>query len=220
MITPSFAYQIPGADLAKRYGNNLNVGGSIAYKSKTNWIIGVEGYFIFGNDIRESGIFDSISTNQGYILGTGGTYADVRTYERGYHFSVKAGKVFPVLHPPNKNSGVLVTGAVGFLQHKIRIETPSGDAPQLSGAYAEGYDRRTNGVSITEFLGYQYLSNHSLINFFGGFEFVQAFTQNRRSYNFDTMMQDTSKRFDTLNGIRVGWIFTIYQRKPREVYYN
>jgi len=219
MICPSFAYQIPGADLAKRYGNNLNIGGSFNYKSKTNWLIGFEGFFIFGDDIRETGIFDSISTNQGYIIGTGGKYADIRTYERGYQFNLKIGKIIPTWGP-NENSGILLTGAAGFLQHKIRIENATNDAPQLSGAYLAGYDRRTNGLALTEFAGYQYLSNKNRVNFFAGFEFVQAFTQNRRSYNFDTMMQDNTKRFDTLNGLRVGWVFAIFKRKPRDYYFN
>jgi hypothetical protein len=220
MFCPSIAFEIPGGNLAQRFGDNFNLGGSFEYKSKTNWIIGIDGDFIFGNDIRQSNVFDSISTNQGYIIGTGGTYADIRTYERGYQINFKVGKVIPAWHPPNPNSGLLFTGGVGFLQHKIRIENPSNDAPQLSGLYIEGYDERTNGIAFTEFAGYQFLSNRNITNFFAGFEFVQAFTQERRTYNFNTMSADNSKRFDTLSGIRAGWVITFFKRKPREFYFN
>jgi hypothetical protein len=219
MLSPTFAYQVPGGDLANRFGNNLSIGGSFSYKSQTNWIIGLDGNFIFGGTIYEPGLFNGISTSQGYIIGTGGIYADIRTYERGYHFNLKVGKLIPKWGP-NKNSGPLFTVGGGFLQHKIRIENPSNDAPQLTGDYTAGYDRRTNGFAITEFAGYQYLGNKGKVNFFAGFEFVQAFTQNRRSLNFDTMKHDDTKRLDLLSGIRVGWIFTMYRRKPQEVYYN
>ena len=41
----------------------------------------------------------------------------------------------------------------GFMQDKISINDVNGNIPQLDGAYAKGYDRLTNGVFATQFMG-------------------------------------------------------------------
>jgi len=219
MLGGTFAYQLPGGDMALRFGNNFNVGGTFQWKTRTNWIFGVDGSFIFSDDVKESGVLDKIRTSQGFIIGEDGFYADVFMYERGFNFDAKAGKIFPVIGP-NPNSGLMATLGVGLLQHKIRIEDKGNTAPQISEDYRKGYDRLTNGLSLTEFLGYINFSNRRLINFMAGFEFTQAFTKSRRDLDFDTMMQDTKSRLDLLFGIRAAWIIPFYKRTPREYYYN
>src|SRR4051812_41993295 len=72
MIAPSFAYQVPGGDIAHRFGNNQNVGASFSFKTSSNWIFGAEGFFIYGTDVIEPGLFSNISTSQGYVLSTNG----------------------------------------------------------------------------------------------------------------------------------------------------
>src|ERR1700752_2186462 len=121
MLCPSFAYQLPGGNLADRFGYNFNVGGSFILKTKSNWLFGVEGQFLFGDQVKENNILDSINTQQGFVIGTNGGYADIFLFERGFHFLAKAGRVFPVISP-NKNSGVVATIGLGLLQHKIRIQ--------------------------------------------------------------------------------------------------
>jgi len=219
MLGGTFAYQVPGGDIADRFGNNFNVGGTFQWKTKKNWIFGIDGNFIFGDQVKENTILERISTSQGFIIGEGGFYADVFLYERGFMFQGKAGKIFPVIGP-NPNSGLMATLGVGLLQHKIRIEDKGNTAPQLSDEYKKGYDRLTNGISFTEFLGYANFGSHRLVNFQAGFEFTQAFTKSRRDFNFDTMTRDDKSRFDLLVGIRVAWIIPLYKRTPREYYYN
>jgi hypothetical protein len=219
MLGGTFAYQAPGGDMAARFGNNFNVGGTFQWKTKKNWIFGVDGSFIFSDQVKETNILDKISTSQGFIIGEDGYYDDVFLYERGFMFSAKAGKIFPVIGP-NPNSGLMATLGVGLLQHKIRIEDKDNKAPQISDEYKKGYDRLTNGLSLTEFLGYINFGNHRLVNFMAGFEVTEAFTKNRRDFNFDTMMKDDKSRLDLLFGFRVAWIIPLYQRMPREFYYN
>jgi hypothetical protein len=219
MLGGTFAYQIPGGDLADRFGNNFNAGGTFQWKTKSNWIFGIDGNFIFGEDVKENTILSGISTSQGYIIGEGGFYADVYLYERGFMFQAKGGKIFPVIGP-NPNSGLMATLGVGLLQHKIRIEDKGNTAPQVSDDYKKGYDRLTNGLSLTQFLGYANFGNHRLINFQAGFEFTEAFTKSRRNFDFDTMERDDKSRFDLLIGIRVAWIIPLYKRTPSEYYYN
>ncbi|MBA3901808.1 MAG: hypothetical protein H0X62_16670, partial [Bacteroidetes bacterium] len=118
----------------------------------------------------------------------------------------------------NPNSGFFVLGGVGFLQHKVRIENPGNASPQIFGEYKKGYDRLTNGISTSQFIGYMFLSNNRLLNFFGGVEFVQGFTQNRR-FNYDNMDYDHTQRLDLLTGIKVGWVFPLYKKVPLKYYY-
>ena len=219
MIGGTFSYQAPGGDMADRFGNNFNVGGTFQWKTKKNWIFGVDGSFIFSEQVKENTILSNISTSLGYIIGQDGYYADVYLYERGFMANAKAGKIFPVIGP-NPNSGIMTTMGVGLLQHKIRIEDKGDRSPQLSDEYKKGYDRLTNGLSLTEFLGYIHFSNHRFVNFMGGIECTQAFTKCRRDYNFDTMMRDDKSRMDLLFGFRVAWIVPLYKRMPRDFYYN
>ena len=215
LISASYSYQWPGGDLVNRFGSNSSIGAAFMIKTKSNWIFGIDGNFIFGNNVKEDGILDSISTEKGRIIDENGNDADIGFFERGFLTSLKFGRLFSLLGP-NKNSGVVIIGSVGLLQHKIRIE---GDAPPIKGDYKKGYDRLTNGLALSEFIGYLYLGNKHVLNFYAGFEFTQAWTQNRRSYNFDTMEKDEAKRIDVLSGIRVGWMIPLNKRVPDEYYY-
>ena len=214
LVSMSYCPQIPGGDMADRYGTNSNVGLQFLIKTKTNIVFGIDGNYLFGKEIKEE-LFKHIATNEGYIIDAGGSYADVRLSQRGIAISSHIGKVFPAWGI-NKNSGVISTIGVGYLQHKIRIDTPSNNVPQLSGDYKKGYDKLTSGISVTEFLGYLFLSSKRTINFFGGFELTQAFTKSRRTYDFDLMRRDTRNRLDLLYGFRIGWILPLYKKMPNE----
>lgn len=219
MLGASFQYQFPGGDMADRFGNNMNAGGYLYYKFASNWLIGLDGNFLFADNVKEDGILDSISTDEGFIIGETGEYAKVYLYQRGFQFSLKAGKLFN-LFGPNKNSGILVTAGAGLLQHKIRIDVDKDDVPELSREYRKGYDRMSNGLALTEGISYMHCSNRRLLNFMIGIECTQAFTQNRRSYNYDTMERDTKKRLDLLFGIRAAWFFPLYRHSVNTYYYN
>ncbi|MGD0710538.1 MAG: hypothetical protein ABR968_05095 [Bacteroidales bacterium] len=218
LISFSYGYQKPGADMAKRFFSNSNVGGSFFYKTKSNWLFGADGYYMFRDTIKEGDIFKSIETSDGNVIDGNGIYADIYLQERGFNISGRVGKLFP-LWGPNKNSGFVIMVGPGFLLHKIRIENPDHTAPQIQGDYAKGYDRLTDGISANEFIGYMYIGNKRLVTFFAGFDFVQAWTKGCRGYNFDLHGPDNAKRFDMLSGIKVGWIIPIYKIAPDKYYY-
>ena len=77
---------------------------------------------------------------------------------------------------PNSNSGILLMGGAGILQHKIRYEIPDNNAPQLSSEHKKGYDRLSNGPSISQFIGYVHFGNNRTINFHIGAEFTGSRT--------------------------------------------
>ncbi len=214
----SYTLQIPGGDLEKRFGYNSNIGGSFLYKTKKNYLFGIEGGFLFGNIVKDTLILDGVKTKDKLLINADGNLVGTLFYERGYTISAKAGKLFP-FKKPNRNSGIILLSGVGFLQHKIRIEAFNHTIPQVSQEYKKGYDRLTNGLALSQFAGYQYLSNRRLINFFAGFEFMEAFTKNRRGYNYDTMQYDNKLHTDLLYGFRFGWILPLYPKKPKEFYF-
>lgn len=218
LIIGSYSVQIPGGDMADRFGVNSNVGGYFLIKNRSNLLYGVGGGFLFGDNVRETSIFSNVTTSNDYIIDSDGQIADVYLHQRGFNIALNFGKVLNVL-APNPNSGLFGTVGLGFLQHKIKIEDVLDNVLQIQGEYIKGYDRLTNGVMVSEMIGYMYLSSHRLVNFFVGFEFSQGFTKSRRSYNFNTMEYDDKDRLDLLYGFRVGWIIPAYKRTPREFYF-
>ena len=154
----SYGYQLNGGDLTRRFGNNSSVAMNLEFKTKKYWIWGVNGSFFFGKDVKET-LFDSISTSSGAIINGNGEFADVRLFERGFTTSLTAGRMF-AFKKPNPNSGIVFSVGVGFIQHKIRIETIGNNVPELSKKYKKGYDHLTNGLLLSQNLGYMYLSNN------------------------------------------------------------
>lgn len=220
LIGISYSYQFSGADLSERYGNNSSIGLSCMLKTKNNWLFGADFNYLFGNDVKiYDQIVKNIATSDGQVISKEGVYSDIRMFERGFISTVKIGKLFPVFNS-NPNSGIVFLGSAGIIQHQIRIETDNNAAPQLVGDYARGYDRLSNGFVISQFLGYMYLSDKKLTNFFVGIEFNQGWTRSKRDYNFDTMKKDTDRKFDTLWGFKIGWVLPIYNRAPEKFYYN
>lgn len=218
-IGATFAYQLPSADMKKRFGNNFNIGGVLQYKTKKNLIIGLDGQFFFSENVRDKSFLDPFSTADGYLISGDGSLVKPVISERGWKFEIKAGKIIPSFGP-NPNCGILLTAGAGILQHKILIENHRENIPFLRDEYLKGYDQLSNGLQFTEFIGYAYFSNKRMVNFYAGFEFTQAFTRNRRTFNFYTRSADNTLRKDFLNGIRVGWVIPVYRRSSNQFYYN
>jgi hypothetical protein len=218
-FSASGAYQISGGDLYDRFGNNGNAGASFGYKTEKNWFFSLQWSYLFGTDLREDGILDSIATSDGFLLDKEGKTADIRLFERGFTVHAYGGKVFTNFLSPNPNSGPLLLLGLGMMQHKIRIIDNGGRTPQLSGDYLKGYDRLTSGFSTSQLIGYWFMSRNRYVNIFGGFEFMQGFTQSRRSWDYDLMRADTAKRVDLLTGFRIGWVIPFGRRGTSSVYY-
>jgi hypothetical protein len=123
--------------------------------------------------VKENDILNNYLTSDGNIIDGNGEYSNILLYERGYKFDIKIGKIFPIIGP-NKNSGLLATLGFGFIQHKIKIDTPNNSIPYLEGEYSKGYDRLCNGFALTEFLGYMHFSNKRMVNLYGGLECTQG----------------------------------------------
>lgn len=218
-VTMSFAYQVPGGDMASRFGNNSNLGLGFHIKSRTQWYYGVQGQFLFGTHvIREEGFLQNLMVDGSYVLDNDGSPATLVVQERGFALSADIGRLFTCVGP-NPNSGILVKSGLGFLQHRIRIEHQETHIQQLEGDYLKGYDRMANGPAATGFIGYYHMSNNHLINFIIGVEGWRGFTSPQRSMNFDTQISESGQRKDLLLGLRAGWTLHLYKRMSNNFYY-
>lgn len=219
IIYPTYAFSMPGGDMAKRFGFSHSIGAGYTYKRADGWCFTVEGNFIFRDGIKNSRSYMSgILTSDGFIIDESGVFANVTLVERGFTLWLKGGKLIP-LKRPNPNSGILLQFGAGMLQHKIRIDVQGNSVPQLTNEYKKGYDHLCNGPAISQFVGYQYFGNVKKLRFFAGLEFVQSFTQSRRFYYFNDMQYANEKRIDLLNSIKVGWYIPFYDKAKKRFYY-
>lgn len=219
LLQVSYAIQFPFADMADRFGNNNCIGGAVSFKVGNNWIFGSEINFMFGGNIKEDTILDYLFTSEGFLIGTNGIAESVLLFERGYSIWGKVGKVIPVIRG-NPNSGINLMVGAGFMEHKIKIEDPDAAVPYVTGDYAKGYDRLTNGLALYQYVGFLRLDKRKLLNFNAGIEIIEGFTQNRRDFNFDQMKRDDSKRLDVLVGLKLAWVLPIYGKGEHRMYTN
>ncbi|MCX6352503.1 MAG: hypothetical protein NTX03_11680 [Bacteroidetes bacterium] len=214
VIGANYSFQIPGGDMAKRFGNSSTFGAVVFYKTLSNWLFGMEYNYLYGTDIREKGILDGISTkdpdaSNRYIINGNGEFQILDQFERGHILLGKLGKVFPWFKH-NPNSGISFKVGGGYMEHKIHYYW-TGEAPaQLAGNYVKGYDRYTNGFVASQSVGLLYFGNRGFVNFALDAEVMEGFTKNRRSYNFDQNTTDNKQRLDLLYGLKLTWFFPVY----------
>ena len=207
--------QSPGGDMAKTFGNHASIGFGGMLKTKHNWVFSAEGNYLFAGDIKNLSIFDHLSNEAGYIPNNTGTPANYSVGLRGMSFFLKAGRVF-AFNKFKKNNGILYQAGMGYLQHKINIQTYQNEVPPLNENYVVGYDRFSDGLALNQFLGYQFYSQNRFINFYAGIDFSVAYTKNRRGFNYDTRQFDNENKTDYLIAFRAGWLIPIYLHSKLE----
>ncbi len=216
----NYAYQFSLTDMKATYGKNPSTMGlGLSFKTRQNWIFGFEGSYLWGGYTNNGEpLLRNIMTQSGNIINSYGEYGTVLLTQSGFYAGVKFGRVFSFSHP-NPNSGIVLNIGAGILEHHIRIENRSNNTPPVLGDYKKGYDGLRNGIALRGFIGYQFLSNKKLVNFYGGVEYTFAWTKSRRNYDFNLRGKDNTKYQDSMIGIRVGWILPIYRHAPEEYYY-
>lgn len=217
---------MPGADMAKRFGSSFRLGPAVMYKTSSNWLFGAKFDFIIGKNVTEDSLMINIrdkyatySHNLYEFINNDGQRIGVPVYERGYAVGAMAGKIFPLaaLHPDN---GITILTTAGIMQHRIDIYDKDKSVMSIRGQYLKGYDRLSNGAFVEQYVGYSYFANNKLINFTIGLDFLAGFTQGRRDYLFDVMRPDNAKRLDILYGIRAGWFIPIFKKKSEDLFFE
>jgi len=214
-----YAYFLPSGDFEDRFENANSVGGELGFKSFGNYQLSFSGAYIFGNRVRVNNLLSDVINRNGDVIDSDGELVKL-TYElRGQSYFLKVGRIFNEFLSPNPNSGMLVTAGVGYLRHRIKVDYRDGTVFQLSEDRLKGYDRLTTGIAFHQFVGYQYFGKSNLLNFYAGFEFMQAFTKNRRKYNYDSRSFDSGNKSDYFAGFRFGWVIPFRKRRSEEFYY-
>ncbi len=226
ILNGNAAFDIPAADMAKRFGDSYRLGPAVLYKTSSNWLFGAKFDFILGSKIKQDSLMINITDR--YSAKSGGLYefinnsgerVGIPVYERGYAVGLTVGKIIVLnkLHPDN---GLMLLTTGGFIQHKLDIYDKDKAVPQLRGVYLKGYDRLTNGAFVEQYAGYTYFSKYQLVNFTIGLDALFGFTQGRRDYLYDVMRPDNANRLDILFGVRTGWFIPIFKRKSEDLLFE
>ena len=213
-----YTHQLPIGNLAERFGYNSAIGFSFMQEKENNVFYEIQGNYLFSNNVKDTTIFDNITTSTGAIIGADGQYANINLMQRGFDAHLFIGYA---LHLNEQDlSGFYFSGGVGFLQHQIFINTKSQNVPQLDEEYKKGYDRLTNGVSTKWEATYRYYNKRGKFQMYAGVNMTLAKTKIQREYLFDTMeYTPNTKSWDKLAGVKVGIIIPIRRKNEEEFHY-
>ncbi len=219
LVQLEYGAVMPLADLADRFGFHSDIGLQVSIKNRRNLLLGGGMQFYFGSQVREDSILDPLKNSNGYLIGSDGFQYTPNLFMRGWSFSVHAGKVTG-LGAVNPNSGVVLLGALGFLQHRIDLNFEKDFLPQLTGDYEKGYDRLANGLFIRQYVGYLYSGSERFLNVKVGLELTEALTAPRRDVDLDSGQKPSGNRLDVQAALKVAWVLPIYENPKLQYYYN
>lgn len=209
-----FSFQIPAGDLAQRYGAFNGMGFGVWRKSSNLWTIGGGFRPFFGSKVQEPNLLGSMVGPSGSPIDQNGILHVVRTYMRGYHTQIQLGRLIPLNN--NLHSGIHLQAGYGFMQHKIKFSYDERALPQLNVPYQYGFDRLSNGWTLSFSATAQHVNLNNGISFFGGLEWVQGYTYNRRSIDIPTGKRETDLRNDALLSLRGGLLVPIFRKKKSD----
>jgi hypothetical protein len=209
LVNMHYGLGFPSQDLATRFGNHSSTGGGIELMTdKGRWILGTDFSYIFGKKVTDNPVAGLYNV-ENYIYGNNKELGVIFLRERAFVMQGYVGKLIPI-HPSTGRAGLRLTLGAGYMQHKIRVQDDGGAIVQVAGDYAKGYDRLSGGFTITQSIGYQYLSQNRRINFILSLEANQAFTKSLRDWDFATKRKDDAQRKDFIFGARATWILPFY----------
>ncbi|MFN7327322.1 MAG: hypothetical protein ACK5SQ_12130 [Chitinophagales bacterium] len=212
----NFGTHLPAASMAKRFGQDMSLGGGLEQLSANNFILGVEGHYFFGSEVKEDPL-SILRTPAGDLIGTDQFVASVVLKQRGFYVGANVGKLF--IFDASKRSGLRVTCSAGWMQHKFRLQDDGQSLPLVEGDYAKGFDRLTGGLTFAQFIGWQHLSVNRRKNWYIGFELTEGFTRSLRDWDFAEKRKLDERRLDLRIGLRAGWTLPFYPKSPEQIYY-
>ncbi len=91
ILNGNAAFDIPAADMAKRFGTSYRVGPAVLYKTEKNWLFGAKCDFILGDIVKQDSLMVNIrdkysgqNTHLYEFINNNGERIGVPVYERGY----------------------------------------------------------------------------------------------------------------------------------------
>ena len=71
LFSAYYGADVPVGELAKRFGYVSNIGGELVYRIRNNWMLGVDGSFLYSTAIKEFPIDFIAATNANHITVNG-----------------------------------------------------------------------------------------------------------------------------------------------------
>jgi hypothetical protein len=218
MFVPNYNAQFPFGHVAQRFGFDNLVSLEILYKTNKNWLVGVNGGFIYGSNSKQNYVFSNIATSTGQFITQYNDLTAIRPQEQGFNIQFTFGKIIP-LTEKLPDAGIMFLTGLGAVADKIAVSVKAAELPQLSPQYRKGYDRMNVGPVLSQFVGYNYMARS---RFFAGYIGLQAdlsYTENVRPYDFYTMGKLNDKGVDLFLGLKVGFIIAKYMQASEKEYF-
>ncbi|MCQ2263496.1 MAG: hypothetical protein MJZ70_04365 [Bacteroidales bacterium] len=216
----SFGYQWPFGTLKETFKSNMDLGVDVTLKTKSNWTYSVAFNYYFGAKLRDQAAVvgpDMLTSNHDLIDGNG---MKATIYFEGRYWGIGAGvgKIFPV--GKWRNSGFWVKINASYFEHKIRINDPDNQIPQLADPYRKGYDQYSRGFCLSQFVGYMFMRKVRVASFYAGIEISEIWSKSGRNFSIPLMHKDESNKFSVLLGPKVGWIIPLYEKRKIQTLYR
>jgi hypothetical protein len=209
---------LPGADMGKRFGVFNGFGLDLYFKSKKNYLWGLNSAYLFGRSVKDIGYLDFMKDKNGNVFTDEGQPVSIVASMRGSQSQLVFGRLFQFYTKVPEWSFLLQFGA-GYLQHKYLFQ--ASNTLQFSGDYLRGYDRLRNGIAVSQEAGICHFNLNRRINFNLVFELTEAITKNRRYYDYATESIDTKSYFDMMSAVKLSWILPVkVMDKSEPVYYR
>lgn len=218
LISLDYSAHLSLGDLDERFGLHSLVGLGTDYKTQSNWLIGLQGHYMYGGNVLEDSLLQNLYNSHDFITATDGGPADIAFSLSGWVLGVSVGKLIAL--GSNKNSGLKLELGTGYMQHKLDIDNKDSNVAQLKGEYIKGYDRLSSGLYASQFIGYMHLSENRRINYYIGLDILEGFTEGRRDWLYDVNRSGLDNRLDISTGIKLGWILPLYKGETGDRYYT
>ena len=219
MVGANFSTLFPFGMMRDTFKLNLNFGGLLMLKTKTNWTFDLNFNYFFASDVRNpNNILSNLVDKNGAIIDGYGLKSTIYMEGRFWHLGFGVGKI--IAFDQWRNSGLWLRYDFGYFEHKIRIKEPEDALPQILGDYLKGYDQKSGGFCMSQFIGYLFMRKNRVANFYVGIEIYEMWTKPLRNYIFNVGPTDGIKpAFSCMLGGKVGWFIPVYEKKRTTDYY-
>jgi hypothetical protein len=218
LIAPAFTASYTLGPLGERFGFMGNVGLNLGYNFRRNWQIGVEGCFLFTNQVKEVNLLNSIATSTGSFISLNGELVTVKLQGRGYIGRFFFGKTIPIKKEKPGN-GIMLQSSLGVVAHQILINVREDVLPQLNKTYRKGYDRLGVGPVFSQFIGYTMLEKKKFFNFYAGFQAEIFLSRGMRPVDFDTGRKNNVWILGFLPGFKIGYYIPVFLNTGKNDFY-
>lgn len=221
LIEAGISYIGTAGELGDRINSGSSAGIGVAYKTKKNWIWGVEASYLYSNNVADpEQVVSGFKAGSQRILNTVGNLANITIDQRGFEAYAIVRKTLPWLNT-NPNSGLQAGFGAGATTFWYNVTSSDQTVPQIQDEYDKGYDRLSAGLALKQAISYHYLSPKRTINFRISLVLAQSFTEDLRGYNYSTAQKISGNQFSFTYGLKAHWILPIYQvSRGKEYFYD